>query len=117
MNREEILEFEQEMREGRYVFLERPLGSEPRYQVRIERPWKDYKWDYSDREKAWAHFESLRAAEKEKSGSLKVVTREEKSGEKRGMSERKESYLKYGYAHGGFPPPEKKWSSRLHPDE
>ena len=56
----EILDFESEIREGPYVFLERPPGQDPQYQVRIDRPWKTYKWDYFDRGKAWAHFESLR---------------------------------------------------------
>ena len=57
MTDEDILSWESEMRVGIYVFLERsPLLKGYRYQVRIERPWKLYKWDYFDRDKAWAHF-------------------------------------------------------------
>ena len=55
--REDILEFESETRVGPYVFLERvPECEGPRYQVRIERPWKNYKWNYNDREKGFAHW-------------------------------------------------------------
>lgn len=57
---DELLEFESELREGVYVFGERVPGKGPPYQVRIERPWKTYKWDYFNREKAWVFFESLR---------------------------------------------------------
>jgi hypothetical protein len=100
---EEVLEFEIENRAGPYVFLERPPGENPRYQVRIERPWKNYKWDYWERGKALVHFMSLTAA-----GDNRVEA-PKKEATRGGMSEKKKDYLKYGYCHEGFEPPRKKW--------
>ena len=101
---DEILEFEVESREGPYVFLERPPGVNPQYQVRIERFKKTYKWDYWDRGKALALFNKLRASEP-------AVDRAPKK-EKRGQEMSKwESYQKYGYCHEGFEPPKRKWGT------
>ena len=101
---DEILEFEVESRVGIYVFLERAEGVRPQYQVRIERPWKTYKWDYWDRGKALTHFNNIKDGDQPEARG---------KGQEKQVKEMSkwENYQKYGYCHEGFEPPKRKWGT------
>jgi hypothetical protein len=97
----DILFWESEMRIGPYLLLEHYglLGEvqAPCYEVRIERGRKIWRWEYRSRGKALAFLHRLAEGYEPPVGEPVEVRKPRKER--------------------GFAPPEKKWQSRLHPDE